>query len=132
MTPLAFLQAAETAPSQSASSTLGLAFGIALLVIVCAAAAAVLWNIFTGKIDLTFLLCGDDDRASMGRFQFLIFTFVIAFSYFYVVASDGKLPAIPTEVLTLLGISASTYAVGKGIDQSGGSAPPDNPPEDKK
>jgi hypothetical protein len=53
----------------------------------------------------------------MSRFQLLVFTFVIALSLFLmVVAQNGtKFPEIPANVLTLLGISASTYAVSKGI-----------------
>ncbi|MFY9852580.1 MAG: hypothetical protein WAK26_01725 [Terracidiphilus sp.] len=56
----------------------------------------------------------------MSRFQLLIFTFVIAISLFELVEkrTDGNFPEIPQGVLTLLGISASTYAVGKGISYS--------------
>lgn len=102
----------------AAMAVLALSFGFTLLVLVFVAGALVLWNIFTNKIDLSQLLCDHQGYASMARFQFLIFTFVVAFSYFFVVARDGKLPSVPTEVLTLLGISATTYAVGKGIDQN--------------
>ena len=55
----------------------------------------------------------------MSRFQLLIFTFVIAISLFVLVeANRGSIPDIPSGVLTLLGISASTYAVSKGIAYS--------------
>jgi hypothetical protein len=57
--------------------------------------------------------------ASMSRFQLLIFTLVIALSLFLVVVSKMEFPdRIPPEILTLLGISASTYAVSKGIQLS--------------
>src|SRR5579864_7633164 len=57
--------------------------------------------------------------ASMARFQLLIFTFVIAISLFLIVVNKGVFPdKIPPEILTLLGISASTYAVSKGIQSS--------------
>lgn len=103
---------------EAAMAVLALAFGFTLLVLVFVAGTLVLWNIFTNRIDLSRLLCDERGFASMGRFQLLIFTFVVSFSFFFVVARDGKLPTIPTEVLTLLGISATTFAVGKSIDQS--------------
>lgn len=87
---------------------------------------AVLWQIYDGTIDLSQLISEANGDASMSRFQFLIFTFVIALSLFLVIAagnkdSNGK-PAfpdsIPGGVLTLLGISGSSYAVGKAISFS--------------
>jgi len=56
----------------------------------------------------------------MSRFQLLIFTFVIAFSIFLMIVSSKpmRFPNVPAEILTLLGISASTYAVSKGIQAS--------------
>jgi hypothetical protein len=73
--------------------------------------------IATGRINLTKLVSEQNGDASMSRFQLLIFTFVIALCVLYVtVAPDNSgLPDIPTSVLTLLGISASSYAVGKGL-----------------
>jgi uncharacterized membrane protein len=72
--------------------------------------------------------------ASMSRFQFLIFTFVVAVSLLLIVVSSDphEFPKeIPAGVLTLLGISASTYAVSKGIQTGasngngdGGTTPP--------
>jgi len=90
-------------------------------------AAILLWMIWTGKIDLSGVLAEANGQASMSRLQLLIFTFVIAISLFMLVErnSDPKsnstnkgFPEIPNGVLTLLGISASTYAVGKGISYS--------------
>ncbi len=70
----------------------------------------------------------------MSRFQLLIFTFVIAVSFFLVVISNVKirqsgdksgnpagLPEVPRGVLALLGISASSYAVGKAIQHGAGT-----------
>jgi len=79
---------------------------------------AVLWQIFTGKIDLTRLISEPSGDASMSRMQLLIFTFVIALSLFLVIASSKELPDISAGVLTLLGISASSYLVSKGIQFS--------------
>lgn len=62
---------------------------------------------------------GGGSKASMSRFQLLVFTFVIAISLFLIVVnSKDKFPDIPTNVLLLLGISATTYGVSKGIQAS--------------
>jgi hypothetical protein len=96
-----------------------------------ALAATILIWIWRGKITLNALINEANGQASMSRFQLLIFTFVIAISLFELVEkrSDGTFPDIPQGVLTLLGISASTYAVGKGISYSQpnllGPQPPD-------
>jgi uncharacterized membrane protein YgcG len=90
----------------------------------------VLLYMAAGEIDLSLLLSepkGTDAQgkplygASMSRFQLLIFTFVIALSLLLIIIANGatKFPPIPSEILVLLGISASTYAVGKGIQSSG-------------
>jgi hypothetical protein len=77
-----------------------------------------LW-IWQEKIDLSDLVSEANGQASMSRFQLLIFTFVIAISLFEVVENrTTTFPDIPNGILTLLGISASTYAVGKGISYS--------------
>lgn len=110
---------------ENAKTVLFLAFGYGLLVIGFFAGMLVLWNMAMGSIDLSQLLCDDKGLASMSRFQLFIFTFVVAFSYFFIAAQKGDLPAIPTEVLTLLGISATTYGVGKAIDQSTPEPPKD-------
>jgi hypothetical protein len=103
--------------------------------IVCAIVALfgllVLWNIATGKIDLKYLISDDDGWASTSRFQLIIFTFVVALSFFLVVVSNVKtrqtggtatnlpgLPDVPGTVLSLLGISASSYLVSRGISAS--------------
>jgi len=78
----------------------------------------ILYLIWTRKIDLSQLLSEANGDASMSRFQLLIFTFVIAIALFEIVESSMRFPDIPQGVLVLLGISASTYAVGKGISYS--------------
>lgn len=80
----------------------------------------VLFAIARGTIDLSHLLSEAGGGASMSRFQLMIFTFVIAFSLFLMIVSSKpmKFPVVPAEILTLLGISASTYAVSKGIQAS--------------
>jgi hypothetical protein len=91
----------------------------------------ILAGIASGSIDISRILEEKGSKgASMSRFQLLIFTFVIAISLFLIVVNTGQFPTqIPPEVLTLLGISATTYAVSKGISagsqsnggQNGGS-----------
>jgi hypothetical protein len=83
----------------------------------------ILAGIASGKIDISQLLAENGGGASMSRFQLLIFTFVIGLSFFLIVVSTGKFPSpIPSEVLTLLGISATTYGVSKGIQATSGSS----------
>jgi hypothetical protein len=91
---------------------------------------AVVWQIFTGKIDLTRIISEPSGDASMSRFQLLIFTFVIALSLFLVIASSKEpgFPEISGGVLTLLGISASSYLVSKGIQFSKPEGVEDRPP----
>jgi hypothetical protein len=80
----------------------------------------ILAAIASGKIDISMLLSESGGGASMSRFQLLIFTFVIALSFFLIVISSSKLPDVPPDVLALLGISAATYGVSKGIQAGGG------------
>jgi hypothetical protein len=99
----------------------------------------VVWWIAIGRIDITNLLSEKDAsgkiQASMARFQLLIFIFVIAMSFFLVVVSNitigrgtATLPDVPNGVLALLGISASSYAVGKAIQHGTGTSDDGAPP----
>jgi glycerol uptake facilitator-like aquaporin len=81
--------------------------------------AAILFLILTGKIDLSQLISEPTGEASMSRFQFLIFTFVIAFSLLFVIAKQGDFPTqIPDAIWGLLGISGGSYVISKGIQTS--------------
>jgi drug/metabolite transporter (DMT)-like permease len=115
---------------------LELIVGYVVCGIVAVMGAVVVWKIVNGSIDLSRLLTEKDgtagNAASMARFQLLIFIFVIALSFFLVVISNIKivqtrgngtpqLPEVPNGVLALLGISASSYAVGKAIQHGTGS-----------
>ena len=102
-----------------AKTKLTMSVGYGLLVLTFAFGMTILVAIINGEIDLSTLL-SEDGKASMSRFQLMIFTFVIALSLFLMVTETGgsgdpKFPEVPASVLTLLGISASTYAVSKGI-----------------
>ncbi len=91
---------------------------------------AVIAQIFTGKIDLSRLISEPSGDASMSRLQLLIFTFVIALSLFLVIANSTEpgFPEISGGVLTLLGISASSYLVSKGIQFSKPEGVEEKPP----
>jgi len=107
-----------------AKTKLTMSIGYGLLVLAFLFGMVVLVEIIRGNIDLAGLL-SEDGKASMSRFQLLVFTFVIALSLFLMVAENGNhFPDIPVNVLTLLGISASTYAVSKGIN-AGSKPDPD-------
>ena len=126
--------------------TLEIIVGYVVCVLVALFGVAVLWKIANGSIDLGALISESTGSASMSRFQLLIFTFVIALSFFFVTVGNVKaaqarqtgqaaagsggttsptktpggpeLPDIPGGVLAVLGISGSSYLVSKGI-QSG-------------
>lgn len=83
---------------------------------------AILYLILTGKVDLSRLISepptpdGKPGDASLSRFQFLIFTFVIAFSLLIVIAKLGHFPdKIPDAIWGLLGISGGSYVISKGV-----------------
>lgn len=115
------------------NSKLQTAVGYVLLFLISFFGLVVIVDMLRGSIDLSELLDEVDGGASMSRFQLLIFTFIIGLSLFMLVAGGGKFPSIPSEILTLLGISASTYGVSKGIQlgtqsQPGDQTPPANQP----
>ena len=114
-------------------SRLTVAVGYALLILVFSYGFVILLKMATGEIDIRQLIGEVGGGASMSRFQLLVFTLVIAMSFFLIVAKNGSFPQISGEVLSLLGISATTYGVSKGIQASAaqegkGKAPsPDGP-----
>src|SRR5712692_3605031 len=105
----------------SPNDKLRLALTYGVLVLIFLFGFMILAAIASGKIDISKLLTEDGGGASMSRFQLLIFTFVIGLSFFLVLICDcKKLPEVPANVLALLGISATTYGVSKGIQASAG------------
>lgn len=112
------------APTQSPAqlqTNLTIAAGWIALGFLAALGVAILYLVFTRKIDLSRLISEPNGDASMSRFQLLVFTFVIAASLFLIIAAPWP-PAFPEQVpngiLILLGISASSYLVSKGIQFS--------------
>jgi hypothetical protein len=113
--------------ADKAIDKLKLATGYAALIFLFLLSMIVLLDLATNKINLSQMLEELDGGASLSRFQLLVFTFVIGFSFFVIVASnkEGKFPEVPANVLALLGVSASTYAVSKGLQISSGKTSPD-------
>ena len=101
---------------------------IAIAIILLGFAGIVLLKIWRGDIGLDGLLAEPvpEDKpdasmkASLSRFQFLIFTFVIAGLFLLLSIEAGTFVDIPTNVLALMGISGGSYLVAKGV--GGGSA----------
>jgi hypothetical protein len=103
-------------------SLAGFLLAVELTIIILVWVAAIGFRGWKG-ISLERLIAEHDGAASFSRFQFLIFTFVIASAYvvqaFASVQQGGNLPAIPAEVLGLIGLSGGTYLVSKGIEKGG-------------
>jgi hypothetical protein len=120
--------AAGTVKAGDFWNAISAAVAISVLVLVCGSGSAVVWALINGRIDLRYLLSepGAPDaagksshKASLSRFQFLIFTFVIAGLYLALSLEKGTLVEIPANVLLLLGISSTTYGASKGISEFG-------------
>lgn len=115
-------------------TNLTVAAGWIALGFLAALGVAILYLVFTGRIDLSRLISEPNGDASMSRFQLLVFTFVIAASLFLIIASPWppKFPEqVPNGILILLGISASSYLVSKGIQFSAPEGATDRGPEIK-
>ncbi len=62
--------------------------GWIVTVFIGALGLVILWRMVTGKIDLKDLISEKDGKASLSRFQFLVFTFVIALSLLLVIVGQ--------------------------------------------
>lgn len=103
--------------------------GVVTFLIAALAVIIVVW-IIRGTIDLKFLIADEAGDASMSRLQLLIFTFVVAIGVLKLLEAGGGFPNIPNSILVLLGVSGSTYAVGKAVNSSPAeeASVPTNPP----
>ena len=101
-------------------TTLALVVGWILTIMLGLLGLIIVWLIISGRIDLSGLISEPNGNASLSRFQFLIFTFVIAMSLFLMIVSTSppSFPAIPGGILALLGISGGSYVVSKGIQST--------------
>lgn len=98
-----------------------------IIVIMLGFAAMVLFKIGAGDIKLDGLISEPVDskqpgstpgKASLARFQFLLFTFVIAGLFLLLSIEHGAFVEIPETVLGLIGISGGSFLVSKGINKS--------------
>src|SRR5437588_11537401 len=101
---------------------LTIAAGVVIVLFTALLGGTILYKIWMGKVNLHRLLSEPNGDASLSRLQFLIFTFVIGLSFFLVTVGHKDSPQFPSpfpvEVLTLLGISGSSFLVSKGIQFS--------------
>lgn len=95
--------------------SLPVVIGVGIIILVLGLAGVILLKIFSDKIDISQLIAESDGKASLSRFQFLIFTFVIAGLYLLLCIESGTFIEIPASVLGLMGISGGSYVVSKGI-----------------
>ncbi len=64
-------------------------------------------------IDLRYLISEENGQASLSRFQFLVFTFVIAMGLLVIILKTKTFPAVGSDVFILLGISGGSYVASK-------------------
>ncbi len=89
-------------------------------VIIMAFAVIVLYKLV--RVDLSGLICEITDegagKASLSRFQFLLFTFVVAGLYLALCLESGTFIDIPNGTLGLIGISSGSYVLSKAVSSS--------------
>jgi hypothetical protein len=109
-------------PTPPVGQSLALAAGYVIVGFVGLVGLIIIWRIWQEKININMLISEPNGDASMSRLQLLIFTVVIAMSLFLVIIGGPHGPAfpatIPDQILTLLGISGTSYLVSKGIQFS--------------
>jgi len=106
-------------------SPIDLSFLVAIVIsiIIMGFTSVVLYKIFKGDIRLEGIIQEPADpknpdrkpKASLSRFQFLIFTFVIAGLYLVLSLESGNFVDVPESALVLLGISGGSFLISKGI-----------------
>ena len=87
--------------------------------------ALIVWKMMNNEINLKFLIADANGDASLSRFQFMLFTFVIAGGVIYLTVQGEGFPKLDHGVLVLLGISSASYALGKGLDKPNTPEPPE-------
>lgn len=102
---------------------LALVTGYVLVALLAIIGAVVVWKMVNGKIDLQYLVAEGNGQASLSRFQFLVFTFVVAGLIVVLTLESGAFPTLGVDVLALLGISSGSYVISKGIQYSGPAGP---------
>jgi len=96
---------------------------IAFSAVIVAFAAAVLLEIIYGTVSLNGIISEPKDvagpdgkpKASLSRFQFLVFTFVVAGLFLMLSIEAGTFVNIPNNVLGLIGLSGGGFIVSKAV-----------------
>lgn len=86
----------------------------------------VLWRLWNSPVGYLYHLLNEkdgSDKASLSRFQFLVFTFAVAASLLVLVvarvqAGELSFPPVDSGVWALLGISGGSYVISKGVQHS--------------
>ena len=88
----------------------------ALVILILGFAALIFYRLW--RVDFSGILQEPgSQKASLSRFQFLLFTFVIAGLYLVFCLDTGDFIEIPGSVLALMGISGGSYVISKGISE---------------
>jgi hypothetical protein len=96
---------------------LALVMGWIVTVLIAAFALAIIYKMIKGDINLMYLIAGADGDASLARFQFLVFTFVIALGLFLIILSAKDGPRFPDT------ISGGSYVTAKAVDANANQPP---------
>lgn len=97
---------------------------VAFSTVIIAFAAAVLFAIVNGSVslygiisepDTTSTLCNGKPKASLSRFQFLVFTFVVAGLFLMLSIKAEEFVDIPNSVLMLIGLSGGGFIISKAV-----------------
>ena len=98
------------------SSVLYLAAGWVIVGFMAVLASVISYKMILGGpngIDLRYLISEENGQASLSRFQFLVFTFVIAMGLLVLTLKGTGFPQIDSSVFGLLGISGGSYVASK-------------------
>jgi hypothetical protein len=112
---------------------------VAIIIIILAFAAVVLWQVWAGTIKLDGLIAeldparpADYGKASLSRFQCLLFTFVVAGLFLLLSIETGAFIHVPGDVLGLIGISSGTFVVSKAVSNQANKPDQANEPDRRK
>jgi hypothetical protein len=103
------------------ASLLVLMFGYVVCGFLALLGLAIIYAIWTGRIDISGLISEANGSASLARFQFLLISFAVTASLYGLVEmrlNGGGYPDVPRGVLILFGMSAATFLLSKGISFS--------------
>ena len=107
--------------------------GVAVIVIIFGLALAVVYRLAFTPDALSGLIAEPADangqqKASLSRFQFLVFTFVVAGLFLLLSIEAGTFVEVPPTVLGLIGISGGAFVISKGISKSDPKSDPKSGP----